>query len=89
MRPQDSNKFTYDLKTITRNAPASPGVYSIFAGAECVYVETSSDVCAGLLEIYFDDNPRLNEKVLTHFTFDLAAPGLRAVRQNDRIRELA
>ena len=89
MTPQASDKLVYDLNTITKNAPPSSGVYSIFSRAECVYVGTSDDVCAGLLEIYFQSNPGLDEKELTHFTFDLVAPEMRAARQRDRNRELA
>jgi hypothetical protein len=88
MTPQGSNKFTYDLKTITKKAPPSPGVYSIFAGAECVYVGTSNDICAGLLEVYFESNPSIDEKDLTHFSFDLVAPDLREAWQSDQLREL-
>jgi excinuclease UvrABC nuclease subunit len=81
MGPQDSNKFPYDLKTIIRNAPPRPGVYSVFSQAECVYVGNSDDVCAGLLEVYFEDNPRLNDKDITHFSFEVIVPDSLASRR--------
>jgi hypothetical protein len=89
MTPQTANKFTYDLRTITRNVPPSPGVYSVFSGGECVYAGTADDICAGLLELYFESNPRLDEKEFTHFSFDLIAPDSRGKRSKDGIREFA
>ena len=81
-------KFTYDLHTIIRNAPPMSGVYAIFSHSECLYVGASDDVCASLLEIYYEDHPCLNDKYLAHFTFDLVPPEVRGPRQTDRIREL-
>jgi hypothetical protein len=86
MNAQTCEKITYDLNSITRKVPPSPGVYSVYSRNECVYVAESDDVCASLLELYFEDNPSLNEKELTHFTFDLVASELRGARQNDRNR---
>jgi excinuclease UvrABC nuclease subunit len=57
MTPQTGSKLTYDLDSITRNVPPSPGVFSLFSRSERVYVGEAEDVCAGLLELYFEDNP--------------------------------
>ena len=89
MTPQTANKFTYDIRTITQNVPPSPGAYSVFSGGECVYAGTAEDVCAGLLELYFESNPRLDSKEFTHFSFDLGAPDSRRARPKVSFRELA
>ena len=88
LKMQAANKFTYDLETITRNVPPSSGVYSVFSRSECVYVGESDDVCAGLLQMFFEDNLCLNAKHLIHFTFELVAPELRAALQSHRIQQL-
>jgi hypothetical protein len=78
MNTQTCEKLTYDLNSITRKVPPRPGIYSIFSRNECVYIAESDDVCAGLLELYFEDNPSLNEKELTHFTFELVSTSSRS-----------
>ena len=80
-------RYFYTLDTITRNAPPMSGVYILFSRGTCVYVGESDDVCAGLLEAYYEDNPCLNDKEITHFTFDLAPRDARRARQVERIRE--
>jgi hypothetical protein len=79
--------FPYDHHSIIRNAPPVSGVYVIYSPSECVYVGESDDICASLLEIYYEGNPCLNDKYLTHFSFDLVAPQARVARQADRIQE--
>ena len=84
-----SGRFNYELHSITRNAPPQSGVYAIFSRAECIYVGESNDICASLLEHYFEADPGLDEKELTHFTFELASSEIRVERQDDYIRQLA
>jgi hypothetical protein len=88
MAPQESSGLTYNLDTITRNAPPMSGVYTLFSRGKCVYVGEGDDVCAGLLEAYYEDNPCLNDKDVTHFAFDLVPPEARVTQQINRIREL-
>jgi hypothetical protein len=80
--------FTYDLHTIIQKAPPMSGVYAIFSRGECLYVGASVDICASLLEIYYENQPCLNDNHLTHFSFDLDPPEVRGARLTDRIREL-
>jgi hypothetical protein len=87
MSQQAPGGFTYTLDTITQNVPPLSGVYALFSRGTCVYVGESDDVCAGLLEVYYEDNPCLNDKEITHFGFDLVPPEARVARQVDRIRE--
>ena len=89
MTPQSASMFTYDIRTITRNVPPGPGAYSVFSRGECVYAGTADDVCARLLELYFESNPRLDATELTHFSFVLGAPDSRGTRPKASIRELA
>jgi len=51
-----SVRFNYELYSITRNAPPLSGVDVIYSRAECIYVGESDDVCASLLEHYFEAN---------------------------------
>ncbi|HSB82508.1 MAG TPA: hypothetical protein VLM91_27345 [Candidatus Methylomirabilis sp.] len=88
MSQQASRRLPYDLHTITQNVPPQSGVYAIFSSSECLYIGASDDVCASLLGIYFEDEPHLSDKHLTHFSFDLVSSGDRGARQTDRIREL-
>src|SRR5574341_2290463 len=81
-------KFAYDLHTITRNAPPTSGVYAIFSPSECIYVGASDDVCASLLEIYYEDQPCLNDRHLTQFSIDLVPAEAREARKTERIRQL-
>ena len=83
------SRFTYDLDSITRNAPPTSGVYAIYSYDTCVYVGEGDDICSGLLEIFFEANPCLAEKHLTHFTCEVAPPEVRLGRKRDRIHELA
>lgn len=85
--PQAPGRFTYTLDTISRNAPPLSGVYTLFSRGTCVYVGESDDVCAGLLEVYYEDNACLNDKEVTHFIFDLVPPESRVARLTERIRE--
>jgi hypothetical protein len=87
MSQQAPGGFTYNLDTITQKVPPESGVYALFSRTTCVYVGESDDVCAGLLEAYYEDNPCLNDKEITHFGFDLVPPEARVARQVDRIRE--
>lgn len=84
---QVPGRYVYTLDTITRNAPPMSGVFMLFTRGTCVYIGESDDVCAGLLELYYEDNPCLNDKDITHFTFDLVPRESRQARQLDRIRE--
>lgn len=88
MSHQAPGRLPYDLHTITQNAPPLSGVYAIFSPSECLYVGASDDICASLLEIYYEDQPWLNDEYLAHFSFDLVSPDGRGARQTDRIREL-
>lgn len=83
----EPGRYAYTLDTITRTAPPMSGVYMVFSRGTCVHIGESDDVCASLLEVYYEDNPCLNDKEITHFEFDLAPPESRVSRQMDRIRE--
>lgn len=83
-----ARRFAYDLHSITHYAPPLSGVYAIFSPSECLYVGASDDICASLLEIYYEDQPHLNDRHLSHFSFDLVPPDDRGGRQTDCIREL-
>ena len=83
-----TGKFAYTLNTITRNAPVTSGVYTLFSRGVCLYVGESDDICASLLGHYYEDNPCLNDKEITHFTFELASPEARRALLNDRILQL-
>jgi hypothetical protein len=85
---QTPGKFAYTLETITQNAPVMSGVYMLFSRMVCVYVGASDDICASLLEHYFEDNPCLNDKEITHFTVEVVSPAARSGRQADCIRDL-
>ncbi len=87
MALQTLPEFRYQLETITRNAPTISGIFMIYSRSRCVYVGESDDVCASLLEIYYEDNPCLNDKHLTHFSLDLVPPEARVARETERIRE--
>ena len=80
--------FPYDLDTITRNAPPTSGVYAIYSYDTCVYVGEGDDICSGLLEIFFEANPCLAEKHLTHFTCEVASPEARLGRKREQIHAL-
>ena len=80
--------FPYDLDSITRNAPPTSGVYAIYSYETCVYVGEGDDICSGLLEIFFEANPCLAERHLTHFTCEVAPPDARVGRSRDQIRAL-
>jgi hypothetical protein len=84
---QMPGRYVYTLDTITRSAPPMSGVYMLFCRGTCIYVGESDDVCAGLLEVYYEDNPCLNDKEITHFTFDLVPRESRQARHLERIRE--
>jgi hypothetical protein len=88
MIQQATEKFSYTLGTITRNAPVVSGVYTLFGRGECLYVGESDDICASLLEHYYNYNPCLNDKEITHFTFDLVPSNVRGALLIDRIRQL-
>ncbi|HSB69994.1 MAG TPA: hypothetical protein VLT62_11730 [Candidatus Methylomirabilis sp.] len=88
MSPQPPGAFKYDLQSITKNAPPASGVYTLFSPSKCLYVGESGDICASLLETFFEDNPSLNDQHPTHFIFELIPPESRVARQADRIREL-
>ena len=88
MSQQASGRLPYDLQTITQKVPPQSGVYAIFSPSECLYIGASDDVCASLLGIYFEDQPHLSDKHLTHFSFDLISSGDRGAQQRERIREL-
>ena len=88
MSQQAPGRLPYDLHTITQNAPPQSGIYAIFSPSECLYIGASDDICASLLEIYYEDQPHLHDKHLSHFSFDLVSSGDRGARQTDRIREL-
>lgn len=85
---QPPSKLTYDLDSITRNVPSVSGVFVIYSWDACVFVGESDDVCASLLEIYYEANPCLARNKLTHFTFELGPPDSRAGRQFECIQEL-
>lgn len=84
-----SASFSYELYSITRNVPPLSGVYAIFSRTDCMFVGESDDICASLLEHYFEADRGLDERELTHFTFELASSETRVERQNDYIRQLA
>jgi len=88
MSQQAPSGFTYNLDTITRNTPPTSGVYAIYSYDTCVYVGEGDDICSGLLEIYFDANPCLAERHLTHFTFEVARPEFRIGRTREQIHAL-
>ncbi|HSB82388.1 MAG TPA: hypothetical protein VLM91_26735 [Candidatus Methylomirabilis sp.] len=88
MALQPPGTFKYDLQSITQHASPASGVYALFSPSECVYVGESDDVCASLLETFFEDNPSLNDQYITHFTIELVSPESRVARQAIRIREL-
>jgi hypothetical protein len=88
MIQQATEKFSYTLDTITRKAPVVSGVYTLFSRGECLYVGESDDICASLLQQYYEYNPCLNDKEITHFTFDLVPPNVRGAMLMDRIRQL-
>jgi hypothetical protein len=88
MAQQATGKFAYILDTITRSAPVTSGVYTLFSRGACLYVGESDDICASLLEHYYVYNPCLNDKEITHFTFDLASPEVRRPLLIDRIQQL-
>ncbi|HSC72137.1 MAG TPA: hypothetical protein VLH58_12335 [Candidatus Methylomirabilis sp.] len=89
MSQQAPRGFTYDLDTITRNAPPVSGVYAIYSHETCVYVGEGDDVCSGLLEIFFEANPCLAERQLTHFTCEVTPPEARLGRKHEQIHALA
>jgi hypothetical protein len=86
MGQQAPGMLPYDLDTITRNAPPVSGVYAIFSPSECVYVGESEDICASLLEFFFEENPCLSDKFVSHFTFEIVSPDSRLARQAECIR---
>ncbi len=88
MIQQATGKLSYTLETITVNAPVVSGVYTLFSRGECLYVGESDDICASLLLHYYEDNPCLNDKEITHFTFDLVPSNARKALLIDRIRQL-
>ena len=88
MSPPPTGAFRYDLQSITRNAPPASGVYALFSSSECLYVGDSGDICASLLETFFEDTPSLNGQHPTHFIIELIPPESRVARRADRIREL-
>lgn len=81
-------KFAHTLDTITQSAPVFSGVYMLFSRGVCVYVGASDDMCGSRLEHYYEDNPCLNEKDLTHFAFEVVPPAARSGRQDDCVRDL-
>jgi hypothetical protein len=84
-----TGKLVYTLDTITRNAPVISGVYALHSREACLYVGESDDICASLLEHYYVYTPCLNDKEITHFTFDLASSEVRRALLIDRIRQLS
>jgi hypothetical protein len=88
MVQQAAGKFAYILDTITQNAPVMSGVYTLYSRGVCLYVGESDDICASLLQHYYEDNPSLNDKEITHFTFDLVPPEARRGLLLDRTRQL-
>jgi hypothetical protein len=84
---QSPSRLIYDLDIITRNVPPVSGIFMIYSWDACVFIGESDDICAGLLEIYYEANPCLAEKTLTHFSFESASPELRLGRQIECIRE--
>ena len=81
-------RLPYDLDKIIRNTPPVSGVFALYSRAECVGVGASDDICASLLQTYYEYDPCLDGKQLTHITFDLVPPELRGDRMTDRVREL-
>ena len=88
MSLQTRTEFKYDLDSITQNAPPVSGVFMIYSWDACVFVGESDDICASLLEIYYEANPCLAKKHLTHFSFELAPPEARGTLQCECIGEL-
>ena len=88
MVTQSPSSFTYELQSIIQNAPTKAGIFAIFSWDQCLFVGESEDICASLLEIFYEANPCLTRKNLTHFTFELATPETRVGRLKERIREL-
>ena len=88
MAHEAPGRFPYDLDTITRHAPPKSGVYAIYSREQCLFVGEADDICSGLLEIFFDANPCLAEKHLTHFTCEVAPPDARVDRSRDQIHAL-
>lgn len=88
MAAETPRSFGYELQSIIQNAPTESGIFAIFSWDQCLFVGESEDICASLLEIFYEANPCLTRKNLTHFTFELAPPESRVVRLKERIREL-
>lgn len=88
MVQQAMGTFAFALDTITQNAPVMSGVYALYSRGACLYVGESDDICASLLGHYYEDNPCLNDKEITYFTFDLGPPEVRASLLIDCIRQL-
>jgi hypothetical protein len=88
MEVQCQKGFGYELPSIIQNAPTQSGIFAIFSWEQCLFVGESEDICASLLEIFYEANPCLTRKHLTHFIFELAPPESRVVRLKERIREL-
>jgi hypothetical protein len=84
---QPPKRLVYELDVITRNVPPVSGVFMIYSWDACVFVGESDDICASLLEVYYEANPCLAEKILTHISFELVSPELRVGRQMECIRE--
>ncbi|HYL82378.1 MAG TPA: hypothetical protein VEU07_16290 [Candidatus Acidoferrum sp.] len=88
MVQQTTGRFAYVLDTITRKAPVMSGVYTLFSHEACLHVGESDDICASLLEHYYEYDPWLSDKEITHFSFDLAPPQMRGALLIDRIQQL-
>jgi hypothetical protein len=83
------NPVSYPLETgsVLRNAPQESGVYALRHGKTWLYIGESKDILAQLVQHLGGNNLCIEKFANLTFSYELAAPTVRAWRMNELIRE--
>lgn len=80
--------YTFSRASVERLAPASSGVYGLSNSREWVYIGSTDNIRAALLEHVDGFNLPVSERNPTGFSFELCPPSTRIARQDRLIHEM-
>lgn len=80
--------YSFTASSVSKNAPASGGIYGLSNARAWIYIQAANDIRAALLHHLNERSPSSDLGSATGFTFELCDTGARSQRCNRLIEEL-
>ena len=80
--------YTFSVVSVQQNAPACSGIYGLSNGREWVFIGTSDNIQAALLDHLRELDEAIRSRGVAGFTFEPCGPERRTERRNRLITEL-